>query len=591
MTDAVVAMRKVGVTFTAGPFWDKRNIDAVRNVDLDIAAGETLGLVGESGSGKTTVGRLLLGQLAPTRGEVLFLGKTFPEERRARRQALAGRLSVVLQQPEWALNPRLRVGASVAEPLAVAARDARPQREERAVEMLQAVGLNTGFASRFPHELSGGQRQRVAVARALITEPKLIVFDEPVSALDVSVQVQILNLIRDLQQRHGFAALFVSHDLAATRYVSARIAVMRSGELLEVAETARFYDRPHHAYSQALWQTAATVKKEPVMDAHEDRPERGATSQLESTADSELRFDFPELRVGIAEYEAGPTGCTVLYLPDGADCAVDVRGGSPGLLGDYPRVDAICLAGGSLYGLEAVSGVAAGLLEDRGGTVGWGRIAVVSGAIIYDFGGRDNAVYPDKALGLAAYRAAHAGVFPLGARGAGRSASVGKFPNHPRFARETSGQGAAFARVGGARVFVATVVNAIGVVVDRRGRVVRGLREVETGLRWHPRDVLASGSASGQRSTTGSVTENTTLTVLVTDQPMSPLLLRQLARQVHSSMARVIQPFHTPRDGDILFALSTGTHRHQLDDAALAEVASDLAWDAVLSAVGHREAL
>ena len=587
MTDAVVAMHKVGVTFTAGPFWDKRTIDAVRGVDLSIAAGETLGLVGESGSGKTTIGRLLLGQLAPTRGEVRFLGAAFPRERRARRQALAGRLSVVLQQPEWALNPRLRVGASVAEPLAVAGRDTRPQLDRRVADMLLAVGLDAGFASRFPHELSGGQRQRVAVARALITEPSLIVFDEPVSALDVSVQVQILNLIRDLQKRHGFAALFVSHDLAATRYVSARIAVMRSGMLLEVAETARFYDRPHHAYSQALWEAASTVRREKSMTEQTSRPASDAAMKSASASGADLRFDFPGLRIGIAEYEAGPTGCTVLHLPEGANCAVDVRGGSPGLLGDYPRVDAICLAGGSLYGLEAVSGVAAGLLEDRGGTVGWGRIAVVSGAIIYDFGGRDNAIYPDKALGLAAYRSAQFGLFPLGGRGAGRSASVGKFANHPRFERETSGQGAAFGRVGGARVFVATVVNAIGVVVDRQGRVVRGLREVDTGVRWHPRDVLASGSAPLQAESTSSVTENTTLTVVVTDQAMSSLLLRQLARQVHSSMARAIQPFHTPRDGDILFALSTATSTSDIDDAALAEVASDLAWDAVLSAVEH----
>jgi L-aminopeptidase/D-esterase-like protein len=302
-------------------------------------------------------------------------------------------------------------------------------------------------------------------------------------------------------------------------------------------------------------------------------------------ATSELRFDFPGLRIGVAEYEEGPTGCTVFHLTDGANCAVDVRGGSTGLVGGYSRVDAICLAGGSLYGLEAASGVAAGLLADRGGKVGWGQIAAVSGAIIFDFGGRSNAVYPDKALGLAAYRAAQPGVFLVGRRGVGRSASVGKFPDYPRYEREPGGQGAASAQVGGARVFVATVVNAIGVVVDREGRVVRGLRDRETGLRRHPRDVLIAGGAKATPAPSDGVPENTTLTVVVTDQPMTSLLLAQLGRQVHSSMARAIQPFHTPRDGDILFTLSTGTAAMAVDDAALAEVASDLAWDAVLRAV------
>ena len=302
----------------------------------------------------------------------------------------------------------------------------------------------------------------------------------------------------------------------------------------------------------------------------------------------ELRFDFPALRIGTAEYEAGPTGCTVLHFHNGAHCAVDVRGGSPGLLGDYPRVDAICLAGGSLYGLEAASGVAAALLEDRGGQVGPGTIAVVSGAVIYDFGSRDNALYPDTALGLAAFRAAKPGVFQQGRCGAGRSATVGKFPAYPRLQSETAGQGAAFAMIGGARVFVATVVNAIGVVVDRQGRVVRGLLDVETGIRRHPRDVLVAAPAHPPESASPVVTQNTTLTVVATDQPMTAWLLRQLGRQVHSSLARAIQPFHTPHDGDILFALSTGTGASVVDGCALAEAASDLAWDAVLSAVEAR---
>jgi ABC-type glutathione transport system ATPase component len=154
----------------------------------------------------------------------------------------------VLQHPHWSLNPRMTVGQSVAEPLTVLGRPAG----DAVTGMLAQVGLEASFADRYPHELSGGQRQRVSIARALITRPGFIVFDEAVSALDVSVQAQILNLIRDLREEHGFSALFISHDLGAVRYVADRIAVMRAGEIVEIADTATFYDRPAHPYSQQL---------------------------------------------------------------------------------------------------------------------------------------------------------------------------------------------------------------------------------------------------------------------------------------------------------------------------------------------------
>jgi len=299
----------------------------------------------------------------------------------------------------------------------------------------------------------------------------------------------------------------------------------------------------------------------------------------------ELKFDFPGLRIGVAEYDEGPTGCTVFHFAEGAHCAVDVRGGAPGLLGSYPWTEAICIAGGSLYGLEATTGVSAAMLAQRG-EVGWGRIATVCGAIIYDFGPRSNVIYPDKALGRAAYEAVRPGVFPQGRRGAGRSATCGKFPDYPEYEREFAGQGAAFGMCGGSRVFVATVVNALGVVVDRQGRVVRGLRDPRTGERRHPRDVLLPSAENAPPS--ASVTENTTITVVATDHPLPPILLTQLGRQVHSSMARTIQPFHTPRDGDILFTVSTAKSTATVNNWALAEFASDLAWDAVLAAVAER---
>jgi L-aminopeptidase/D-esterase-like protein len=300
-----------------------------------------------------------------------------------------------------------------------------------------------------------------------------------------------------------------------------------------------------------------------------------------------VAYDFPGLNIGIAEYDHGPTGCTVLHFPEGsAACATDVRGGSPGVIGGFARSDAVCFAGGSLYGLEASFGVSSELLAQRN-TAAWGQVAVVSSAIIYDFRPRDNVVYPDKDLGRKALLAAQHGVCPVGPRGAGRLATVGKLYRVPSVQYEAGGQGAAFREVGGTgvRVFVLSVVNSIGVIVDRQGRVVRGCYDAERGVRRHPRDLLDPAPA-GAGEPQGVPSQNTTVTAVITNKRMTPFALTQMARQVHASMARAIQPFHTARDGDVLFALSTeATDENAVDDLALSEIASDLAWDAVLSAV------
>ena len=248
LPDAVISLRSIGITFTSGPPWAREHLDAVCAVDLDIHRGETVGLVGESGSGKTTLGRLCLGMQKPSRGTVLIDGSPFD----GHRGRLRGRLQIVGQHPEWTLNPRLRAGTSVAEPMAIMGIGTGAERQTRVGEMLELVGLESSFARRFPHQLSGGQRQRVAIARSLITNPSFIVFDEVVSALDVSVQAQILNLIKDIQGAQGFAALFISHDLAAVRYVSHRVAVMLDGDVLEIAPSERFYGSPDHPYSREL---------------------------------------------------------------------------------------------------------------------------------------------------------------------------------------------------------------------------------------------------------------------------------------------------------------------------------------------------
>ncbi len=248
-TTSIIELRDVHFGYRSGPPWARTHKHAVKSVGLTVAPHETLGLVGQSGSGKTSVGRLMLGLARPTSGTVLFEGRPISEERRRHR----GRLQAVLQNPAWSLDPRMRCGTSIAEPLTVSAGSTRAKRRPRVEAILEQVGLDPRVADRYPHELSGGQQQRVAIARALISHPTLVVFDEAVSALDVSIQAQILNLIKRLQADVGFAALFISHDIAATRYVSHRVAVMHRAEIVEVARAADLYHSASHPYTRSLF--------------------------------------------------------------------------------------------------------------------------------------------------------------------------------------------------------------------------------------------------------------------------------------------------------------------------------------------------
>ena len=290
-----------------------------------------------------------------------------------------------------------------------------------------------------------------------------------------------------------------------------------------------------------------------------------------------LEFDFPAFQIGVAEYEEGPTGCTVFYFPNGVATAIDVRGGLVGKTGDYEWNNAICLAGGSLYGLEAAAGVTAELFVRHEYSLE--NFALVSGAIIYDYIRRENRIYPDLALGRAALLAARPGVFPLGARGVGRSANCGAVFDPAR--SEPSGQGGAFRQVGPTKLAVFSVVNALGVVLNRQGEVVRGNRDPQTGQRSHPFPELESRLERGEP--TAPPFGNTTLTVIVTNQKLDKRELNQLARQVHSSMARIIYPFHTLMDGDVLYAVTTNEVEHPtLSVAGLGMLASELLWGAVL---------
>jgi oligopeptide/dipeptide ABC transporter ATP-binding protein len=295
MNAPVVELVNAEVRFASGPPWSKRHVHALRGVDLTIDAGKTLGLVGESGSGKSTTGKVCLGLIRLDNGKVLFGGTPFTN----RRRELKGALSAVLQNPHWSLNPRLHIGTSVAEPLVINSIGTAQTRRSTVATILERVGLEPTLAKRLPHQLSGGQRQRVAIARALITKPKLIVFDEAVSALDVSVQAQILNLIRELQRETGFAALFISHDLAAVRYIADRVAVMYAGEIVEFASAATFYHRALHPYARGL-QEASELLDEPDAKLKEvtvEPPSQGCSLSLRCPlAIDRCRIEIPRLR-------------------------------------------------------------------------------------------------------------------------------------------------------------------------------------------------------------------------------------------------------------------------------------------------------
>jgi len=251
-------------------------VDAVIDVSFDIGKGETLGLVGESGSGKSTTGYCILQILRPTSGTVVFDGHELTELKGEDLRRLRRRMQLVFQDPFASLDPRMTVGDIVGEPLVVHKVGSRQERRARVRELLDVVGFDPGYTNRYPHEFSGGQRQRIGIARALALSPDFIVCDEPVSALDVSIQAQILNLLKDLQQEFGLTYLFIAHDLAVVRAMSDRIAVMNAGRIVELGDAEEVYASPREEYTQALLQAV------PIPDPRKMRERKRERRRLRS---------------------------------------------------------------------------------------------------------------------------------------------------------------------------------------------------------------------------------------------------------------------------------------------------------------------
>ncbi|HEX3033248.1 MAG TPA: oligopeptide/dipeptide ABC transporter ATP-binding protein [Bacillota bacterium] len=260
------------------PMGKGNQLKAVDNINLCLKKGETLGLVGESGCGKSTVGRTIVGLYKPTAGKILFAGKEISHLSGRELKQVRRNLQMIFQDPYASLNPRMTVGDIIGEALDIHGLARGAEREMRVLELLGLVGLNAEHANRFPHEFSGGQRQRVGIARALAVNPQVIICDEPISALDVSIQAQVVNLLKELQNRLGLTYLFIAHDLSMVQYISDRVAVMYLGQVVELAESCELYENPLHPYTQGLM-AAIPVADPETARRHESPGLQGDTSE------------------------------------------------------------------------------------------------------------------------------------------------------------------------------------------------------------------------------------------------------------------------------------------------------------------------
>ena len=551
-----------------------RRVHALRGVSFDLRAGCNLGVVGESGCGKSTLARAVMGLEAPTHGHVRVLGTDVTTVDNPRRRHLRRNFQMVFQDPFSSLDPRRKVAGIVAEPLALE-RLGREESRERVVEVLEAVGLKASDTDKYPHEFSGGQRQRIAIARALVTRPALIVADEPVSALDVSVQAQVLNLLEDLRAQFGVTYMLISHDLAVVQYVCAGGDGHERGHGGRIRPDGTTFSPRRVTTTPACCSTPCCRCRRPDSDGARGRQRAGRGVD---------RFRAPHrMHRDSAPGRHGRRYCRARRSaghPRGGDSrsrdserGVSCRG--------VVRVEHVRPACGGRRG-RLVRG-AGHRARSSGGPVfrSWGRRWCSTST-------RRDMRRIDREAGWAACEAASTGEPTNGSVGAGTGCTVGKEAGLEWASK--GGQGSAVCRCGEVTVGALVAVNALGSVLGEDGRVIAGCRAPADRPRYPhaPMSILRAASKGGAGDDASGVS-NTVIGCVVTNARLRKPGVCRVADLGHTGIARAVSPAHTSLDGDALFALATGEVETSVD--LVAELAAQGVAEAVREGVRHAQGM